>query len=221
MIKNLGIVLAKGRSTRIPRKNLQKICGKEMFLYTVDILRASGVCDAIVISTDDDEIHRVASGYGVDDVIMRDPKWDKDEWQFNAPIHGTIARYEAKMNERFDVCSIILGNAIFVRPSWFRAAVHLLLNHRHADMNLTHVFPIDCPDSMCTVFRIHRAGLYFAHRFPLPHVGINLDIDEEEDLELARSILSRVDYPLNETVHDSAKRMGTAIKKENVPRIPK
>lgn len=221
MAKNLGIILAKGSSTRVPKKNIRKICGKELFLYTVDILRATGVCEKIVVSTDDDDIRAVALGYGVDDVIMRDPAWDKDEWQFNAPIHGTIEKYEAQVNEQFDVCTIILGNAIFVRPSWFRTALHLLLNYRHADIKLTHIYPVDCPDSMCTVFRIHRAGLYFAHRFPLPHVGINLDIDEEEDLELAREIISRVDYPLNETTHDSPKRLKTAIKKGNVPRIPR
>ena len=217
-MRNIGIVLAKGSSRRIPKKNLQKICDKEMFLYPVDILRASGVCDKIVVSTDDDEVREVATNYGVH-VVMRDPSWDKDEWQFNAPTHGTIEKYENRTGQRFDDCTLILGNSVFVRASWIRVALDFLRNRLVAGMKLTHVYPVDCVDSICTVFRIHRAGLYFAHRLPLPHVGINLDIDYPSDLELARKIMTTIDYPLNETIHEEADRLENMISKSDTPRF--
>lgn len=216
--KNLGIVLAKGNSDRIPKKNLQKICGKEMFLYPADVLRAAGICDKIVVSTDDDEIRDVATNYGLE-VVMRDPGWDKDEWQFNAPTHGTIEKYENQIGERFDDCTLILGNSVFVRPSWIRVALDFLRNRLVAGMKLTHVYPVDCVDSICTVFRIHRTGLYFAHRLPLPHVGINLDIDYSSDLELAREIMTTIDYPLDETIHEESNRLANMIAKSETPRF--
>lgn len=189
-----------------------------MFLYPVDILRTSGVCNHIVVSTDDEEIRRLALDEGVE-VIMRDPAWSKDEWQFNAPIHGTIKEYEGRTGLRFNTCTIILGNSIFVRPSWIRAALRILEEETVEGMAITHVYPVDCVDSICTVFRIHRQGLYFANRFPLPHVGINLDIDEPEDLELARQIMEQIDYPLDEDVHEKPRRLNSARKKAQVPRF--
>ena len=218
-MRTLGIVLAKGPSSRIPTKNLQILAGKEMFLYPVEILRTSGICHRIVVSTDSEEVREIAIRHGVDDVVMRNPEWDNDEWQFNAPIHGTIEKCESNGHGRFDACAMILGNSIFVRPSWFRCALDILSNYRHFDMQLTHVYPVDCVDSICIVFRIHRSGLYFPHRFPLPHVGINLDIDYPEDLELARSIMERIDYPLIETKHDTEHYKEMAIRKANTPRI--
>lgn len=216
--RNLGIVLAQGSSTRIPRKNIQVVGGFPMCVWPIKILQASGVCHKIVVSTDDKEIRDVAIANGVE-VVMRDAAWATDQFQFNAPIHGTIKKYEESTGYNFDDCTMILGNSIFVRPSWIRVALSVLRRIPLHGMKLTHVIPNDCHDAICAVFRINRHGTYFPHSLRLPHVGINLDIDEYEDLELARLIMDNVPYPLNENVHEQPMRFNDIMKKSQIPRL--
>lgn len=55
-MKILALILARGGSKRIPRKNLQLVGGKSLVLRTLESARGvSGICD-ILVSTDDKEI---------------------------------------------------------------------------------------------------------------------------------------------------------------------
>ena len=58
----LAIIPARGGSKRIPRKNIKPFCGKPMLVWSIEAARAAAIFDAIVVSTDDDEIaaHRAA-----------------------------------------------------------------------------------------------------------------------------------------------------------------
>ena len=218
----LGVVLAKGWSGRIRRKNLSIIGDKQMFLWAAEVLKRSGICDHIVISTDSKEIYKLSLERGYFP-IMRDSRWDDDQWQFNGAIHGTIERYEAALNCQFDNCCMILGNSIFARASWFRVALDLLKTHKVDAMRLTHVYPTDCVDSMCTVFRILRFGCYFPHRLPLPHVGVNLDIDFPRDLTLARALMpvliEQGYFADDEMVHEFPDQYENLLAKSQVPRF--
>src|SRR3954466_7239436 len=63
-LMNLAIIPARGGSKRIPRKNIRDFLGKPIIAHSIDAARATGVFDAIVVSTDDEEVAQVATANG-------------------------------------------------------------------------------------------------------------------------------------------------------------
>lgn len=62
----LGLILARGGSKRLPRKNLQPLGGKPLIAWTIEAARQSKLINATVLSSDDDEILVTAMSYSCD-----------------------------------------------------------------------------------------------------------------------------------------------------------
>jgi CMP-N-acetylneuraminic acid synthetase len=75
----LAIIPARKGSKRLPGKNLLNISGKPLIAWTIEAARQSGVFDRIMVSTDDNEIARVAEKYGAEVPCLRPPELSGDE----------------------------------------------------------------------------------------------------------------------------------------------
>lgn len=62
----IAVIPARGGSKRIPRKNIKDFCGKPMIAWSIEAAKTSGLFDHIIVSTDDDEIAKVAKGWGAE-----------------------------------------------------------------------------------------------------------------------------------------------------------
>lgn len=60
----IAIIPARGGSRRIPRKNIRPFFGKPIIAYSIEAARESGLFHAIYVSTDDEEVAKVATGAG-------------------------------------------------------------------------------------------------------------------------------------------------------------
>ena len=60
----LGVILARGGSKGIPKKNIYPLCGHPLIAYSITAALNSGHIDELVVSTDSEEIARVARRYG-------------------------------------------------------------------------------------------------------------------------------------------------------------
>jgi CMP-N,N'-diacetyllegionaminic acid synthase len=69
----LGLILARGGSKGIPRKNIVSLGGKPLIAWTIESAKQSQVITRVVLSSDDDETINVARKYGCD-VPFRRPK---------------------------------------------------------------------------------------------------------------------------------------------------
>lgn len=56
-------------STRFPGKPLADLCGKPMVAWVAEAARASGIGDAVVVATPDDEIADACRGLGIESVM--------------------------------------------------------------------------------------------------------------------------------------------------------
>src|SRR3989344_4635123 len=74
----LGIITARGGSKSIPRKNIKSLLGKPLVAWAIETLKISGVCDRVVVSTDDKEIADVARKYGAEVPFMRPAELAED-----------------------------------------------------------------------------------------------------------------------------------------------
>jgi len=81
----LAVIPARGKSKRIPRKNIKLFAGKPMIAWSVQAALDTGIFDRIVVSTDDKEIASVARAYGADVPFMR-PAELSDDYTGTTPV---------------------------------------------------------------------------------------------------------------------------------------
>ena len=83
--KIIGIILARGGSKGLPKKNIKKLLGKPLIAYTIEAAKKAKKLDGVFVSTEDPEIKRVAKKYGAE-VIDRPPELAKD----NSPSYEAL-----------------------------------------------------------------------------------------------------------------------------------
>jgi CMP-N,N'-diacetyllegionaminic acid synthase len=66
-----ALILARGGSQRVPKKNIRIMAGKPMIGWTIEAARASGLFSEIVVSTDCPEIAEVSESLGANVPFLR------------------------------------------------------------------------------------------------------------------------------------------------------
>lgn len=79
MSQILALILARGGSKSIPRKNLLPLLGKPLLAYTIGHALASRHITRTIVSTDDEEIARVAREYGAETPFLRPAELAADD----------------------------------------------------------------------------------------------------------------------------------------------
>lgn len=209
-MNTLGIVAAKKDSIRAPNKNIADICGIPLMAYIIRALKASGGCDVIVLSTDSHEYGDIALKHGADDYYIRDESYNiySDYIEFARIADEARNKAEHKVKEEFNEVVLCGGNVIFLRPSWIRAALTLTRDYIYNNMPID-IVGMESYHWNVNVCRVKRdAGIMTtANVFVFKHIGMLMEMDWPHELELARQIQGeiqngRIDYPLEESVHD-------------------
>lgn len=117
------IIPARGGSKRIPRKNIRNFCGKPMIAWSIQAAQNSGCFEHIIVSTDDDEIAKVAEDYGAQTPFRRAPDLADDHTPTIPVIADTIR--QLKLNDQTSVCCLY-ATAPFVLPKYLREGYWLL-----------------------------------------------------------------------------------------------
>src|SRR5437867_3952753 len=119
----VAIVPARGSSRGIPRKNVKDLLGRPLLAWTVDAARESGVCDRIVVSTDDEEIAAVARGCGAETPFLRQAELARDK----TPTAPVVKDALERLHDRFDYVLVLEPTSPTRRPHHVREAAELLL----------------------------------------------------------------------------------------------
>lgn len=133
---NIAIITARGGSKRIPRKNIKDFLGMPIIAYSIEAALASKLFDEVMVSTDDEEIARIASSLGATVPFLRSSKSSDD---FATTVHvlqEVLASYKALGKEYVYACCIY-PTAPFVNVENLTKAYALL-----TDTTLDSVFPI-------------------------------------------------------------------------------
>jgi CMP-N,N'-diacetyllegionaminic acid synthase len=120
----LGIVPARGGSGRVPRKNLALLGGRTLVRRALETALAAGCLDAVVLSSDDEEI--LAEADGLDVVALRRPAELADDTSraSDFALHALRALDEA--DGPFDAVAIVQCTSPFTAPEDVAGAVALL-----------------------------------------------------------------------------------------------
>ena len=129
MTKVLGMIPAKGGSTRLPRKNILKLGGKPMITWAGDALRQSGICDRIVVSTEDEEIAQVSRDAGFDVPFIRPSTLASDPAGVEQVALHCLEMLRKQSNE-YDTLVITLPTSPFCIPEDFIKAYQVLIDKK-------------------------------------------------------------------------------------------
>ena len=106
MLRVLGLVLARGGSKGIPRKNICLVGGKPLLTYTAEAALAARRLTRTIVSTDDQEIAEVARRSGLDVPFMRPSELARDDTPSLPVVQHAVGWLEAQ-GERFDaICQL-------------------------------------------------------------------------------------------------------------------
>lgn len=102
MSKVLCTICARGGSKGVINKNIKIINGKPLIAYSIEQAKASRLFEHIVVSTDSDEIARVAKECGAEVFFKRDDQLSTDTAGKIGVIKDAFVRSEKYYNQQYD-----------------------------------------------------------------------------------------------------------------------
>ena len=92
----LALILARGGSKRLPRKNVLDLNGKPLLAYSIDAGLQSAYIDKVIVSSDDEEILSISKKYGADVLKRPDALANDTATSFDAVKHAieNVDRYD-------------------------------------------------------------------------------------------------------------------------------
>ncbi len=139
----VAIIPARGGSKRIPRKNIKLFHGKPLIAYSIEAAIKSNLFDKVIVSTDDEEIAKVAIEYGAVVPIMR-PKELSDDFTGTGAVINHILEYLKSVSENYDFVCTIYATAPLLQEKYLVEGFEKLKNSnaRNAFSCTSMPFPI-------------------------------------------------------------------------------
>jgi CMP-N,N'-diacetyllegionaminic acid synthase len=111
----LGIVAARKGSKRVPGKNVRPLAGKPVCAWVIEAALAARRLDALVVSSDDEEVLAIASRLGAV-ALPRPAELATDTSPAIDYVRHALAAMEARGGERFDATCVLPAAAPLVTP---------------------------------------------------------------------------------------------------------
>lgn len=122
---SIAIITARGGSKRIPRKNIKEFCGKPIITYSIEAALHSGLFTEVMVSTDDEEIARIAEQAGAKVPFMRSGENAGDYASTDDVLLEVLDRYR-KQGREFETFCCLYPTAPFVTAEKLQKAMQML-----------------------------------------------------------------------------------------------
>lgn len=123
----IAVIPARGGSKRIPRKNIRNFAGQPMLAYPIKAALTSGIFDRIVVSTDDEEIAKIAIEYGALVPFLRQPHLADDFTGTGDVIRDAIMQL-LTLGWKIDYCACIYATTPLLSPETICETFKLMQN---------------------------------------------------------------------------------------------
>lgn len=118
----LCVIPVRGGSKGVPRKNVRKVAGRPLVVWTIEQALAAEAKLDVLVSTDDPEIARVAEDAGADVPFMRPPELAQDETPTEPVIRHAID-YRTAQGQRPDAVMLLQATSPVRQPDTLDRAV--------------------------------------------------------------------------------------------------
>lgn len=124
---NVAIIPARGGSKRIPKKNIKNFFGKPMIGYSIEAARDSNLFSDIIVSTDSEEIAKVAKRFGAKVPFMRPDELSDDFTGTGAVVRHAL-EFLTSSGKKYDFCCTIYATAPFLQANALKQSFEKLKN---------------------------------------------------------------------------------------------
>ena len=145
----LAVIPARGGSKGVPGKNLREVGGEPLIVHAVRAGAEATGLDAVVVSTDDAEIARVAADAGAR-VLMRPPELATDESPIAPVMRHALLAVESEGRGPFDAIVLLQPTAPLRSGTHVDAALQILQDNIDADSVI----------SVCACEDVHPSRMY-------------------------------------------------------------
>ncbi len=149
----VAIIPARGGSKRIPKKNIKTFCGKPLIAYSIEVALSSKLFDKVIVSTDDEEIKKVALEYGAEVPFIR-PKELSDDFTGTGEVIEHTLKYLQDQGEDIEcVCTLYATAPLLQKKYLIQGYTELLSSDAVHSFSATSMpFPIQ------RTFKINEQG---------------------------------------------------------------
>jgi len=121
----IAIIPARGGSKRILRKNIREFCGRPILAYSIQAALESCLFDRVMVSTEDDEIAKIAQACGAQVPCRRSQK-NADDFASTADVLLEVLEHYKNQGCDFEQLCCIYPTAPFVTADKLRQGMSLL-----------------------------------------------------------------------------------------------
>lgn len=126
-LRVIAVVPARGGDHEVPYLNIKKLGGIPLVAHTLLEAKKSRYIDRIVVSTDDDQVARVAEEYGGEVPFRRPPALASDIPEIKAVIGHAVREVEKLESTRFDLVVTLQATSPFRTAEQIDQAIDKLL----------------------------------------------------------------------------------------------
>lgn len=131
--RTIAIIIARAGSKGLPGKNLKLLAGRPLLAHSIEHARQSGVCDIVLVTTEDETIADVAREYGAVVPFLRPPELAQDNTPAEPVIQHALLTYEKMVGRQLEIVVYLQPTDVFRTPAMIRACVERLAGNPSLD----------------------------------------------------------------------------------------
>ncbi len=155
--KFLAVIPARGGSKTIPKKNIKHLCGRPLIEYTFDAAKASGLLGRVLVSTDDEQIARIARRNKIEVPFLRPASLAKDDSPTLPVIQHAVVFLQDNENYRPDYVVILQPTSPLRTETHIDEAIQILID-TGAD-SVVSVTEVPHQYNPCSIMKIEQGRL--------------------------------------------------------------
>ncbi|MEA2088650.1 MAG: acylneuraminate cytidylyltransferase family protein [Patescibacteria group bacterium] len=123
--KIIAIIIARGGSKSIPRKNVLPLHDKPLIAWSIELAKSIKKIDRIIVSSDDDEINNIAKKYNAEVLFKRPISLAEDNTPTLPVLQHCIKYLEDQENYKPDIILLLYPTSPFLKKERVEQALNL------------------------------------------------------------------------------------------------
>ena len=123
----VAIIPARGGSKRIPKKNIKLFFDKPLIAWTIEIIKKTNFFDLIIVTTDDEQVMKIANSHGAETPFIR-PSNLADDYTGLLPVISHSIKELINIGYNINHACCILPCAPFINPNDLIKGFNLIKN---------------------------------------------------------------------------------------------
>ena len=122
---DIAIIPARGGSKRIPRKNIKLFFGEPIISFAIKAAQESGLFEEVYVSTDDEEISKIARSFGAQVPWIRSRNLADDHTGTTSVIQDAVVRLDETLSGLRNICCIYPATPM-LKPEYLQKGLKIL-----------------------------------------------------------------------------------------------